>query len=346
MTLDARACEAVQSAVSGMKRPLLISHVNPDGDALGSLSAMRDLLIARHAEPRTLLFDEIPRRYALFEERGPWTIRRDRPVPARELHDRDGVIVFDTCTYNQLSPVAEWLRNSALPKVAVDHHVTRDDLADTYLIDESAAATCLMIYEWCEAIGWSIPPVARQALFVGMATDTGWFIHSNTDGRVLRAASELVSQGVAAHELHGRIYQADSPARVRLLGAALATMELHAENRLSVLSLSSGDIRGVGATSADTEDIVNEPMRIADVVVSVLLVEQDDGVVRISLRSKPPTGVSLEDDGQIGRLDVDVAQLARSIGGGGHARAAGAKIHGSLAEVSQKVIQRLIEAFA
>lgn len=343
MTLDVRACEAVRHAVSGMKRPLLISHVNPDGDALGSLAAMRSLLTQRGAKPTALLFDEIPRRYSLFDTHEAWTWW-DANAPQPEcLTHCDGVIVMDTCTYNQLLPVATWLKSSRVPKVAIDHHVTRDDLADTYLIDEPAAATCLILFEWARAVDWTLTPGARDDLFIGIATDTGWFTHSNTDARALSAAGKLVAQGVVAHQLHRALYQNESPARIHLLAAALDTMELLADGQLSAMTLSSTALRGAGAAKGDSEDIINEPMRIGSVRVSAFFVEQDDGVIRVSLRSKPPTTPPEGADCHVLEPDIDVAKVAREFGGGGHARAAGAKIPGSLSDVRRLVIERLGE---
>jgi phosphoesterase RecJ-like protein len=133
--------------------------------------------------------------------------------------------------------------------------------------------------------------------------------------------------------MHQQLYLQETPARIRLLAAALQTMELFAEGRLCVMRLSSLDFQTVGASPADTEDIVNEPLRIRDVVVSVLFVEQANGLIRVNFRSKPPLST--------GDRDIDVAAIAASFGGGGHARAAGARLPGPLLAACEKVIARL-----
>lgn len=340
MMLDAKTSDTVREMVERMKRPLLLTHVKPDGDALGSLAAMQSILRGQDVHPVALLFDAIPGRYALFQRLGSWTMHR-ADAPFDGLTEVDGVIILDTCTYNQLEPIAEWLKSVSIPKIAVDHHLTRDNLADAYLVDESAAATCLILYEWTKSNRRPPSPAARDALFIGIAMDTGWFIHSNTDARALMAAGELVSQGVTAHELHRRLYHRESPARIRLLGEALSSMELLADDRLSVMTLSSGAIRRAGATVADTEDIINEPMRIAGVIVSILLVEHGDGIIRVSFRSKEPLIGATGTEHGIVIPEIDVAAIAQEFGGGGHARAAGAKIRGSLGDVRKRVIERL-----
>ncbi len=318
--------------LAGMRRPLLISHARPDGDALGSLVAMRSMLGGQNIDVLALLFEKWPKRYAVLGDSGSMPALGE-DVQEADLADRDGVIILDTCAYSQLGPIADWLRRATIPKLAVDHHLTRDELADSYLVDESAAANCLIIYDWARANGWPIDRPAGDALFVGIAMDTGWFRFSNTDARVLAAAGDLVARGAKPHELFQSLFQQDSPGRVRLLGAALSSLELCADARLAVMTLTSSDFRGADATPADTENVVNEPLRITSVAVSVLLVEQGDGVIRVSLRSKPPTRKV--------DPDVDVAAIAQLFGGGGHQRAAGARISGSLPAIRREITQSI-----
>lgn len=362
-TLSATSFVESASRVASWQRPLLVTHEKPDGDALGSLVAMRVLLQSQGLQPTALLFDAIPARYELF--------RRFPPIPilGRDLHLSDldacdAVIVLDTCAYTQLRPLADWLRAAPRPKLAVDHHATRDDLADFYLVDEPAAATCLILYDWAIAVNWPIDANTAKALFIGMAMDTGWYRHSNTDHRVLVAAADLVARGVRPHELYESLFLRESAARVRLQSAAVATLELLAADRAAVMTLTRRAIADAGATHADTEDIVNEPLRIASVVVSVLLVEHDDGVVRASFRSKPPPDMpeelvcalgSLSPSGGEGRVrgiqgivypDIDVAALAQTFGGGGHKRASGTRVTGSLSEVRRRIVDCVVDRLA
>ncbi len=367
--------------IAAWRRPLLITHTNPDGDAIGSLIAMRSFLQGQgsktpsanppepwaspapraslkprprlapgsaraarrnvgsgtRSEPTALLFDPIPNRYFLFKRYAAVPVF-GREVGKADLDSADGVIILDTCAYAQLDPIADWLRAAAIPKLAVDHHKTRDDLADYYLIDDGAAATCLILNDWAKAAGWPIDRQTAEALFIGIAMDTGWFRHSNTDQRALAAAGDLIARGAIAHELFQQLYQRETPGRVRLLGAALSTLELLAGDRLAVMTLTGEAFVSVGATRPDTEDIVNEPLRIGSVTVSVLLVEHGDGLIRASFRSKPPTAAT--------DPDVDVAALAKTFGGGGHHRAAGAKIPGSLSDVRHAVVEQVRKAMS
>ncbi len=330
MTLTAQKLDEASRVIAGWRRPILVTHEKPDGDALGSLSAMSALLRARGAQPDAVLFDPIPDRYDLFRASNRLVVLgRDRALT--DLARCDGVIILDTCSYNQLRPIADWLRLAPQPKLAVDHHITRDDLAQHYVVDESAAATCLILFDWAIHAGWTMDMETARALFVGLATDTGWFHHSNTDARSFNAAADLVKRGARPHLLHEALYQRDSAARVRLLGVALETLELLINGQLAVMTLDGAAFAAAMATPADTEDIVNEPLRIGTVKVCVLLVDSGDGVIRVSLRSRATEG---------GR-DVDVAAVAQSLGGGGHRNAAGVKIADSITSARTTVLQRV-----
>ncbi len=343
-SLSAQSFIDAATRIASWRRPLLVTHEKPDGDALGSLVAMYALLRSQGIQPTALLFDPIPARYELFHRFRPIPIL-GRELEVSDLDTCDAVIVLDTCAYTQLRPIADWVRAATKPKLAVDHHSTRDDLADFYLVDDSAAATCLILYDWALAVKWPIEPDVAQALFIGTAMDTGWFRHSNTDHRVLAAAADLVARGVRPHELYESLYLRESAARVRLQSAAVATMELLAGDRAAVMTLTRRAIADAGATAADTEDIVNEPLRIASVVVSVLLVEHDDEVVRVSFRSKPPLETPLAST-PTAQPDIDVAALAQFFGGGGHRRASGARIPGPLQEVRRRIVESLVERIA
>lgn len=317
--------------IQGWRSPLLVSHTKPDGDAIGSLVALRGMFRQLGVAATVLVFEDIPSRYAVLNGAAPFAkLGTDVAQPA--LDSFDSVVVADTCTYNQIEPIADWLKSSTIPKLAIDHHRTRNDLADLYLIDETAAANCLILHDWLNSRSatWEFDQGIGEALFVGIATDTGWFRHSNTDARALAVAAELVEKGVDAHRLFEALYHCDSEGRVRLLGRAIDSMELHANGRLAIMTLGNADFLATGASASDTEDIVNEPLRMATTVASVLLVEQEDGLVRASFRSRTPTQ---------GIPDIDVAAVAQGLGGGGHSRAAGARLSGPLTTAKELVLQ-------
>jgi len=327
-----RACEVL----AGGRAVLCVSHTRPDGDAIGSVLGLRALLRTRGLRVTALMLDPPTPRYAwLLDDDPPAIWTRDQAAVRGEAFD--AVLIADTASARQLEPVLGYLESLAAPRIIVDHHATRDVAAHVALIDETAAATCELILEWAEALDWPVPPEAAEALFTGLATDTGWFRFPSVDERAMRAAQRLVAMGADPHRVYERLYAQESAARLRLTAAMLATLELRAGGRLAVVELIRDAFRRCGATPADTEELVNEPARIGGVEVVLLFVEQEDGQVRVSFRSKPPAGGLNRPFGP----GLDVAALAAEFGGGGHARAAGARIRGSLPEVRRQVIARV-----
>ena len=330
------------NTVTAWRRPLLLTHARPDGDAVGCLVAMRVMLRRGGAEPLAMIMNAAADRYAFLWEGDPIAGAAESiDPPARaDAFAPDGVLVLDTCSYAQLEPMSDWLRSGPgrlLPKIALDHHVTRDPVADEYLIDESASATALIVLDWATAAGWPIDRRSADALMVGLATDTGWFRYSNTDARTLTAAARLAEYGAVAAALYDTIYNREKPERVRLEAAAVSTLELPANGRIAVMSLQPHHFQATGATESDTSDIVNLPMRIEGVRVSMLLVADTPGVIRVSLRSIPPSDTV---------PDINVAEVAAAFGGGGHPRAAGARVEGSLEAVKRTVLAQLCAAGA
>ena len=323
---SARGRAAVAEALRGARRLLVVTHARPDGDGLGSMLALCLAGAEAGRECDFLSLDPVPRRYEfLFEARPPAPAARFAGLAAAA----DRVVVVDTCALAQLEPIAEALRACREKVVVIDHHATADDIAPVVWRDESAAAAGVMVIELLDELGWPLTAPTAEALMTALCTDTGWLRYANTDSRVLAAAARLVDAGARPAKLFASIYQRDRPERLKLLAAALGSLELHADGRLAAMTLTRGDFDRTGASEDETEDFVNEPMRIPSVEVSLLCTAQADGQVRVSLRS---------------RQVVDVAAVARGFGGGGHPRAAGLRASGGLADVAADVIAACIEA--
>ncbi len=214
----------------------------------------------------------------------------------------------------------------------LDHHLTQEDWADVKLIDTEAAAAgeiaATLLARWKIPIDKSI----ATALFVAIASDTGWFQFSNTRPATLRLAADLMEAGVDTDSMYQHLYQNENPERVALQTRTQDSLELLEDGRLAVMRVRRTDFDQTGAKSEDTENLINIPLQIRTVEVSILMIEPpDDAPIRVSLRSK----------GQ-----VDVARFAEQFGGGGHARAAGLKIPGSLQEVHDRVVAAMAKAMA
>ena len=305
---------------------MLTTHVRPDGDALGSMLAMYLSLELAGKQRHMVILDEVPRRYAfLFQQHSPAPARRfDELADAADL-----VVVLDTCAFAQLTPIAEALKARRSKVVVIDHHREADEVGYAIWRDESAAAVGVMVAELLEELCWPLDLAAAEGLMTAVCTDTGWFRYANTNAKAFHVAAGMVLAGVRPEALYAKLYQSDRAERVKLLAAALRSLELHAADRLAVMTLTQEDFARTGAAADETEDFANEPLRIARVEVAALLIEQSDGVVRASLRS---------------RQLADVAKVAVGFGGGGHVRASGFRAEGDISTIKRRLIAGCTDA--
>ena len=306
----------------------MTTHLRLDGDAVGSAAAVHRAAKAQGKESRVVLLDALPRRYAFL-------LGDDPPAGADQFPELAGwadcVLVVDTCAFRQLEPVAEELKAVREKVAVIDHHATADDVGAVAWRDTSASSAGVMVAELLARLDWTVDAQTAEALAAAMLTDTGWLRYSNTDGRTLKTLARLLSAGVKADVLYRKIYQSDRPERLALLAAALASLELHAGGRLAVMGLRAEDLEAAGATHDETENFVSEPMRLADVEISVILIAMPSGQTRVSLRS---------------RGAVDVAALAKRFGGGGHAAAAGFTDEEAIPAAKARLIASCEEALA
>ena len=321
---DAKAAVAARLAAAG--RLLIVSHARPDGDALGSMSALAGSARSAGKAAATLLPGkaEVPAAYGFL-------FPTDRPAVGAALaaltDAADAVVVVDTCAFGQLDGLEPVLRPRRERIVVIDHHVTRDQVGSVQWTDPSAAAAGLMVSEMIAALAWPVTPAVRDALWTAIATDTGWFRFSNTDGRCLRAAAGLVEGGVRVDELYRRLLQADRPQRMQLLKRMLESLDLCGGERIAAMTLRQADFAASGARPDETEDLINEALRMGCVEVAVMLVETTD------LEGRPCVRGSLRSRG-----GLDVAAVAGGFGGGGHARAAGFRCNEDIDALKRRVI--------
>jgi phosphoesterase RecJ-like protein len=320
------------STLNNCRRVLLTTHARPDGDALGSCAAMAMGLRKRGIETCVLLFTHLPTKYAfIFRDNGIRHMDAERGWPAElSLNDFDALVVLDTGTWSQLPGLRERVERWPRPKLVVDHHLTQEDWADEKLVVTEAAAAGEIVAELLDQWPIEFDAAIGSALFVAIASDTGWFQFSNTRPYTLRLAARLMEAGANIDALYQSLYQNERAERVALQARAQASLELLAANRLAVMCISRRDFEQTGAAVPDTENLINVPLQIRTVEVSLLFTEsKEPGPIRVSLRSK----------GQI-----DVARFAERFGGGGHARAAGLKVDGTLDDVREKVVAAMLES--
>src|SRR5881409_3883255 len=315
----ARAAREVAAVLAPGRRVALTTHVNADGDGVGSEVALWHLLRARGLRPAIVNPTPIPERFEfLLPDGGD---RSDRAV--REIESADVVMVLDISDLTRLGDLARAIKRSHAV-ACIDHHLSSGSLPEgPRLVAPEAAATAELVFDFASALGWPLSPEAARALYVGILTDTGGFRFANTTPRVLRVAGALLERGVDPESIYASVYASAPEGRIRLTAEVLATLVVEPERGLAWVTVPPDALQRHRATADDLDGIVEYPRSIAGVRLALLFRQLANGKVKVSFRS-------------LG--DVDVAELAHRFGGGGHRKAAGASLEGSLAEAQAQVL--------
>lgn len=336
-THDARG---IASRLSSARRAVVVTHGKPDGDAVGSTLAVARALALRGAWAEVWytgpaapwvveLVGKTPRR--VFEA--------GRAAPGPSAADAyDTLVCVDTGTWSQLAEFKEWMPEMADRAVLIDHHLHGDaDVASTRLVDTSCAScTQVLAPVICGLLGLAspadLPHDIAEPLYLGLATDTGWFRYSNVTPETMRLAGDLLHAGADHTRLYRIIEQQDQAARWKLLGRALSSLELHHGGRVAVQTLRLSDFAQTGADRNDTTGFADMVLAVASVQASAVISESDQStpaapLCKISLRTKP------------GPDAIDANNLLGALGGGGHARAAGAKVRATIEETRRRLLE-------
>jgi bifunctional oligoribonuclease and PAP phosphatase NrnA len=303
------------------QRFLLTTHIRPDGDGVGSMLALEEVLQRQGKEVQMVIMSTFPPRYRFLDREA----RIQQFTPPGELwRQAEVVIVLDTGTCNQLGTFGPFLRSLPAVKVVIDHHQTQDELGALRLVDTAAEATGRLVFEAITALGVPLPAAAANALFVALAMDTGWFRHSNATATTFATAEKLVVAGARPELLYNHLFEENSLARLKLTGLVLERLQVTAGGRVAYTEIRRGDYHATGATPQDSEDLVNYTRSLAGVEVGLLFMEQPRGGVKVSFRSRAP---------------VDVSRVAEQFGGGGHRQASGAILEVPLEEARARILQ-------
>jgi len=319
----------IAGRLRGAARLLLTTHAKPDGDALGSAAALGSALRALGKTVELRFMPPVPANLAVLTERIDYAVHHG-PEDDGGVAEPDLVVVLDTGSRAQVEPLWGWLSGRVNKAIVVDHHLHGDGVGSSRFVDATAAATAEIAAELIDELGVRIEGLIAEALFIGIASDTGWFRFSNTTARTHRLAARLLEAGVDQAALYRATEQTERPEKLELMARALASLRLVAGGRGAVMVLRGTDFAESGAHPDETERLVDLPQMIGSVETVALITEPaDGGRTRISFRSKPGDGA------------LDANELAGRFGGGGHARAAGAKLDRPVDQVVQQVIDAL-----
>lgn len=302
------------------------THINSDGDGCGSEAALARLLTQLGMKPYIVNPTPWPETFSFLL--GTDVIDRSGEG-GKALAAADVVLVVDISDVKRLGTLGDNVRQFKGPVLVIDHHIPSDEPPSSEMLtDTTACATGELVYDFAAVLGLQITPEIANALYVAVLTDTGGFRFSNTTARALAVASQLIAAGVEPEEMYRRLYASIPLGRLHLLRDALATLQVDAEFGLSWISVPAGATEQYGLKSEDIEGIAEHPRSIGGTRMAVFFRDLGHGKVKISFRS---TG------------DVDVNAFAKQYDGGGHQRAAGALVKGTLEEVQHDVISKARE---
>ena len=298
------------------ERFLLATHVNPDGDAIGSLGALALVLEGMGKQVVAYCQDEVPE----FLRFLPYADRIVREISG--LDRFEVAVVLDCGALDRIGNAAEVLQHVG-QIIHIDHHSSSGDFGQLNLVRPEYSSTAEILYEIFQAIPVSLTPEVAENIYTAILTDTGSFRFANTTARTLAIAAEMVSLGVVPEKVAGEIYDSMSPERIELLARSLDTLTLRSNGRVAAMHVSRRMLKETGTSLIDTDGFVNYPRAISSAEIAIFFREMAADEVNVSLRS---------------RGGLDVAEFARIHGGGGHHNAAAFRLGGSLSEVVEKVL--------
>jgi phosphoesterase RecJ-like protein len=322
------AFDALISVLRNAGPCVITTHLNPDGDAIGSELALAEWLRAQGKTVRILNHDATPAVYQFLDLRGEIEVFR----PGRDagiLASASMIFVVDTNSPDRLESMGQGVRSSAAIKVCIDHHLDPDPFMAYPVIDSDATSTGEVLMRLFDHEG-RIPytPSMATALYCAIMTDTGSFRYPRVDGEIHRLTARLLEAGADPVSIYTSVYEQWSGGRIHLLGRTLASLRTACDGKLAYVSITREMLAETGAAEEDTDNFTTFPMSISGVIAGILFLETGGGV-KISFRS---------------RGDIPINLLARKFGGNGHKNAAGARLPGErIEQVRDRVIAAACE---
>jgi len=304
---------------------LLTTHINPDGDGIGSEVAMALWLRECGKTVHVLNDSPLPAAYRFLARHQPvetW----EPELAERRFSECDALIVLDTSNRQRIGRLSECIDRHIIAVAVVDHHVSHQGFGTVNVIEPEAAAAAEIVYDLIREGSGTITTAIAEALYIGLMTDTGSFRYSNTDSDAHRMAATLLECGIDPQFLYSRVHAQAPAGRLKFFGEVLSALELYEHGRIVVLEAMPEHFQRNSLTGADTEGLVDLPRSIAGVEVVVLFSEVEPNKVKVSMRST-------------GRVAID--RIATRLNGGGHPHAAGAMLSCSRSEARGRVMPEL-----
>jgi phosphoesterase RecJ-like protein len=318
---DASLLESALELFAKSKRLCCLCHQNPDGDALGSLAAMAELLTAQYPTIPVLLYckDVAPSSFAFIPSLA-------RLQPLTEVREGDVFIFLDSAEPKLTGYLEDYpdIFTGKWPSLCIDHHPANPKFGQLNIIIGTASSTCEIVTNLADALQWTITPSIATSLMTGLYTDTGSLLHSNATARVYRTAARLLRSGAKRQVMVESVFRTAKLSTLRLWGRVLEKISLSDEGG-AVSAITEGDFRASGADYSELTGAIDYVNAIPGMRFSLILAEKD-GKVKGSLRTL--------------RDDVDVSKMASAFQGGGHKKAAGFALSGKLAQETRWKVEK------
>lgn len=315
--------EKVIEAIKKHKRFLITAHVNLEGDSIGSQLAMKELLKSLGKTVFILDSDPVPEHYKFLPKAEEISNKIDKAKPF------DVAIVLDCPTSQRTGEVSRIITKDKLV-VNIDHHISNEKFGDINWVDPNASSAGEMVYRLFKEMEVTLTRETALSLYIAILTDTGSFNYNNTSSVTHEIAGELLGYGLEPASVSERVYERKTAADIKLLGLVLSSLRLNDSGDIALLEITNRMVDSTGADASRSEGFVNYAKSIDSVKVA-LLFREDPNVknkINVSFRSKG---------------DVDVNRIASYFGGGGHVKASGCVLDGSLQDVEKKILAKVGE---
>ena len=318
------AIARISDLVERSRRVLVVSHIDPDGDALGSQLAFGEYLRLQGKDVFLLRDSDIPDKYAFLPG-------IEKVIKAESLADDfavDTAVILE-CPNQQRVGSAMRFITDGVAVINIDHHPDARELGTVNWFETAASSVGEMLTEFFEATGADITPTMATCLYTAIVTDTGRFRFPATTERTMAIGGKLIRLGADPQAICDNVYYNMRPSTLRLTGRVLHEIEFHYDNRVCFLHLTDQMLKETGAESAESDGMVDYTMYSGTVRAGALFKETDGGATKVSMRSRDA---------------IDVSAIAASFGGGGHRNAAGCRVEGDLAHAKSIILEKLQEA--
>lgn len=326
--------DILKSIIELSRKVVLVAHVSPDGDAVGSTLALRGVLANMGKEVNVVLPDRIPKNLSFLPNSNTITLYSNNTVLCNSLlEDADLIICLDFNSSKRVGDMQESLLASKAKKVMIDHHLYPEDFCDLVISEPKVSSASLLLYKVIVALDFDkyIDKYIATSIYTGMMTDTGNFSYNSNSPEIYSVISELIKYGIDKDAIYIKACNTSTESKLRLSAYAISQkLEILKEYKTAIITLTLDELDKYNYEKGDTEGLVNQPLAIDGVAISILF-REEIGMVKVSLRSQ-------------GNYPVNV-MAANLFNGGGHANASGGEFFGSITEAVELLKRELPQYF-